>query len=134
MYNKINKLRSKRTFSVEFKKQIVSYFESGTNTILQLSKLYGISQNSIYNWIYKYSIFNEKNITVVEMKDSQLNKLKDLETLNNQLSSLVGNQQLELEFYKRLIDIASKELNVDLKKNFSIPQSNPTNKTKIRKK
>jgi transposase-like protein len=134
MYNKINKLRSKRTFSVEFKKQIVSQFESGKNTILQLSKLYGLRATNIYNWIYKYSNFNEKSTTVVEMKNSQMNRMKELENLNKELSSLLGNQLLELEFYKHLITIASKELNIDLKKNFSTLPSNSSGKKTEEKK
>jgi transposase len=124
MYSKINKLRSRRTYSIDFKKEIISYFESGKNSISQLSKLYGIKATSIYNWIYKYSVYNEKSSTVVEMKNSQISRLRELEQLNKALSSLAGNQQLELEFYKQLIAIASKELNMDLKKSFSIPQSN----------
>jgi transposase len=134
MYNKINKLRSKRTFSVDFKKQLVSQFESGKYTMLQLEKLHGISSSNMYNWVYKYSNFNEKSSTVVEMKDSQMNRLKELEKVNKDLSSLAGNQQLEIEFYKQLIAIASKELNIDLKKNFSIPPSNTLTKNQKAKK
>jgi transposase len=134
MYNKINKLRSKRTFSVDFKKQLVSQFESGKYTMLQLEKLHGISSSNMYNWVYKYSNFNEKSSTVVEMKDSQMNRLKELEKVNKDLSSLAGNQQLEIEFYKQLIAIASKELNIDLKKNFSIPPSNTLTKNPKAKK
>jgi transposase len=134
MYNKIKKLRSRRIYSSEFKKEIVCYFESGKSTITQLSKLYGISPTSIYSWVYKFSIYNEKGSTVVEMKNSQMNKLKELEQKNMELSSLAGNQLLELEFYKRLIEVASKELNIDLKKSFSTPQSKVSDKNQKVKK
>jgi transposase len=33
----------------------------------------------IYRWIYKYSTYNEKKIRIVEMKDSQTNRVKELE-------------------------------------------------------
>ncbi|MGO3238609.1 MAG: transposase [Psychroflexus halocasei] len=72
-------LRKQRTYSEEFKRQVVQDFESGQFSVLQLEKLHGISNVSIYNWIYKFSTFNEKGSRIVEMKDSSTQKLKALQ-------------------------------------------------------
>jgi transposase len=131
MYKNVKKVRAKKIFALEFKKELVRQFEAGEYTILQLCKLHGISNPTLYNWVYKYSNFNEKSTIVVEMKNSSLTKLKELEKLNNELSALAGRQQLELEFYKKLVEAASADLNIDLKKNIStspLKKQNPTSK------
>lgn len=75
----LRKLQKRRVFSEELKREIVSLFESGKFSVLLLEKLYGISDSAIYRWIYKFSTFNEKGIRVVEMKESSVHKLKELE-------------------------------------------------------
>jgi len=56
----LRKIKKHRHYSENFKKELVALFESGKFSVLQLEKLYGISNQSIYKWIYKFSIFNEK--------------------------------------------------------------------------
>ena len=68
-----------RRFSNEFKKAVVSEFEKGSLSVLQLSRLHSVHFQTIYNWIYKFSTFNEKGYRVVEMKDSTSTKLKEQE-------------------------------------------------------
>lgn len=67
----LRKLQKQRVFSEEFKRKIVSLFESGKFSVLELEKLYGILDSALYLWIYKFSTFNEKGISVVEMKKKQ---------------------------------------------------------------
>ncbi len=66
----LKKIRKHRSYTDEFKKEIVNSFESGKFSVSQLEKLYGISSTVIYRWIYKFSTFNEKGIRIVEMKQS----------------------------------------------------------------
>jgi transposase len=74
----VQKIRKQRVYSLDFKKSIVSLFEKGEYSVLQLEQLYGINNSIVYNWICKYSVFNEKGVRIVEMKDSNQNKLKEL--------------------------------------------------------
>jgi predicted RNase H-like nuclease (RuvC/YqgF family) len=94
-----------------------------------MSKLYGIAVTQIYDWIYKFSIFNEKGSRIVEMKDSQTTKLKELEQRIKELEQNVGQKQIKIEFLEKMIDLAKQELNIDIKKNFATPQSNGSKKT-----
>ncbi|MBS4040626.1 MAG: transposase, partial [Flavobacteriales bacterium] len=63
----LRKIRKCRLYSEEFKREIVSLFESGKLSVLQIEKVYGISNSIIYRWIYKFSTFNERGSRVVEM-------------------------------------------------------------------
>jgi hypothetical protein len=48
-------LRKQRQFTDEFKKKIVSEFESGKFSIGQLEKLHNISNPTLYSWIHKFT-------------------------------------------------------------------------------
>ena len=85
----LRKIRKHRVYSEEFKREIVSLFESGKLSVLQIEKVYGISNSIIYRWIYKFSTFNEKGQRVVEMKASDTQKLKELEQKIKSLEQLL---------------------------------------------
>jgi transposase-like protein len=129
MDKKIRLLRSPRKFTEDFKRKLVKEFEQGTMSVYQMSKLYSIATTQIYDWIYKFSIFNEKGSRIVEMKDSQTTKLKELEQRVKELEQNIGQKQIKIEFLEKMIDLAKQEFNIDIKKNFATPQSNGSKKT-----
>ncbi|WP_029035346.1 transposase [Salinimicrobium terrae] len=130
MKSNIRLLKKHRRYSVEFKKQIVADFESGEYSVPQLEKLHGVTNQSIYNWIYKFSTFNEKGFRVVEMKDSSSTKLQELEAKNKELEAALGRKQIQLDYLEKMVELAKTELNIDIKKNYSTPQSTGSGKTK----
>lgn len=129
MDKNIRLLRSHRKFTEDFKRKIVKEFEQGTLSVCQMSRLYGIANTQIYDWIYKFSIFNEKGSRIVEMKDSQTTKFKELEQRIKELEQNVGQKQIKIEFLEKMIELAKQEFNIDIKKNFATPQSNGSKKT-----
>ncbi len=117
------RINSRREFSEEFKRKIVDDFEKGVLSVLQMERHYGISNRSIYKWIYKYSTYNEKNIRIVEMKDSQTHKLKALEEKVKELERAVGQKQIKIDYLEKMIDLAKETYSIDIKKNFNTPPS-----------
>ena len=73
------RINIKRNYSEDFKLRVVKEYESGKHLVPKLEKIYDITNPTIYNWIYKYSKYNKKSIKVVELKDSQMHKLKELQ-------------------------------------------------------
>ncbi|MDX1533547.1 MAG: transposase [Nitrosopumilaceae archaeon] len=130
MKSNIRLLSKHRKFSDEFKRQIVNDYESGRYSVFQLSKLHGMSRSMIYNWIHKISTFNEKGYRVVEMKDSSSKKMQELEAKNKELEAALGRKQIQLDYLEKMIELAKSELDIDIKKNYSTPQSNGSGKTK----
>jgi transposase len=130
MRTNLTQLRKQRRYSDEFKKEIVSLFEKGKFSVSQLEKLYGIGNPTIYNWIYKFSTFNEKGIRIIEMKESSTTKLSELEKKVKELEQIVGQKQIKIDYLEKMIDIAKDELNVDIKKNFNTSQSTGSAQTK----
>ena len=115
----LKQIRKHRQYSEEFKKGIVAIFEKGKFSVLQLEKLYGVSNAIIYSWVYKYSKFNEKGCRIVEMENSSQNKLKELAKKVKDLEQMVGQKQITIEYLEKMIELAKTDLNIDIKKNYS---------------
>lgn len=124
----LRSIQKRRHYSKEFKRMIVADFESGKYSVYELEKLHGIRNSRIYDWIYKFSTFNCKGYRVVEMKDSSIKKVKDLETRIKELEAMVGRKQIEIDYLQTMMEVAKEELDIDIKKNFATPQSGSSRK------
>ena len=112
-------IRQRRIFSEEFKREKVAQISAGQVSISSLSKLWSVSQHSIYRWIYKYSPDHKKGTTMVVQKDTEAAKLVELQQKIAELERAIGQKQMIIDYQNKLIEIASKELEVDLKKSFN---------------
>ncbi len=128
MKPRIRKIRSKRSFSEAFKKQLVQEYESGTFTVLELGRLHQIKDAVIYRWIYRYSHYNEQGYQVIEHKMSSSKKLKELQEKIKDLEQKVGQKQIQIDYLETMMEVAKDELNIDIKKNFNTSQSNESGK------
>ena len=123
MDDKVVKLKALRIFSEEFKKARVKEYEKGEFSVKELSRLFSIREAIIYRWIYKYSAYNKRRIKVVEMADSSAKKIKELQKRIQELERVVGQKQLNIDFLEKMIEIASNDLGIDIKKKSDIPPS-----------
>ena len=111
------RIRRKRKFSEDFKLKIVKEYESGEFSVVEMTKIYDISYQTIYNWIYKYSKYNKQSIQVVEMKDSQAHKMMQMEARIKELEQAVGQKQMNIDYLEKMIDLAKEHYDIDIKKN-----------------
>lgn len=130
MQTNLKKVQRKRVFSEGIKRQAVKEYEKGEMTVLELSKFYQVSDQSIYNWIYKYSNFEKRSIQIIEMSKSSSQKIKELELKIKTLEQAVGVKQMNIDFLEKMIEIAKEEYNIDVKKNSDTPQSTGSVTTK----
>ena len=114
-----------RVFSTEFKKKIVAQIEKNQMTISQASKEYQVSRSAVYKWFYKYTLKSNKGILVVQMESEEQRSL-ELKQKIALLEQVIGQKQLELDFLNKLMELGSKELGFDFKKNFSSQLLNGT--------
>ena len=114
--NNGKQISKRRKFSNEFKKFIVSEYESGKFTVKELGELHGLGLQMIYNWIYKFSSFNKPNTVVVEMKESSMRKLKAYEKRIKELEQIIGQKQLKIDYLEKIIELSNEHYRTDLKK------------------
>lgn len=111
------KSKSHRRFSTVFKKEKVELIDEGKLTVKELSDIYEVSPNAIYKWIKKFSIHGKQERVVVE-KISEEKKNTELLKRIRELERSVGQKQLELDYYKAVIELVSEEAGEDVKKKY----------------
>lgn len=117
-------IRERRIFSEELKKKIVRDLVGKRTTIRSVMAEHQVSHNSVYQWLYKYSVQHEQKCTLVVQMKSEATKNSELQQRIAELERIVGQKQLEIDFLNKLLEIGSGELGFDLKKSFSLPPSN----------
>ncbi len=110
--------RIQQVFSTELKVKKVKEIEMGLIRVSELSRSLGVSQTSIYRWIRKYSLTYEKRTQVIVESKSETKKIKYLEEQLREAHRMLGEKQIQLEFTEKMLELASKELGVDLKKKY----------------
>ena len=122
-------LRQRRTFSPTLRKEVVRLIESGKLSVAAASREYQVSATSIYRRIHRYSTYNKKGNVLVVDKDSHSKKLERLQQKIAELEQAVGYKQMQIDYYKKFIDLASEEVGEDLKKKYDSAASSGSSKT-----
>jgi transposase len=87
-------MRNQRTFSPEFKRQVVEELLSGVSTVGQLSRRYHLSSSLLYHWKRQYAQGTYDNEPTQEAA---------LEERVRQLEQMLGKVILENEFLKKAV-------------------------------
>ena len=72
-------LKPRRIFSDKLKKKAVKDIEECKVNVLGVSREYGVSQQSVYNWLKKYSAHLHPSTTLVVQMESEQYRSKELE-------------------------------------------------------
>ena len=116
---KITYLRQPRVFSEAIRKATVRDIESGKCSVIQASKELGVSAQSVYRWIYRFSRHLIKNRIMVVEDKSEAYRSQNLEQRIKELEAALGRKQIEVELLNQIIELANEEYKTDLKKNLS---------------
>jgi transposase len=124
----------RRTFSEAFKREKVKMLEDRQVTVKQLSRIYEVSETAIYHWIRKYSNKLGLSEKLVLEKESEGARTMALMKQVAELERVIGQKQLQVDYYKKLIELIEEEIGEDMKKKFETvfsPGSNQTKPTKL---
>jgi transposase-like protein len=123
MANRSVKLRTRRVFSEPFKKARVKEYETGALTVLEICKLYGVTDGAVYKWIYRYSTYNKKGYKVVEESNSSTKKVKELQARIKELEGVIGRKQIRIDYLEKMIEQVNEDFEIDVKKNTGTKRS-----------
>lgn len=108
----------RRTFSEPFKREKVKLLEDRQITVRQLSRIYEVSEAAVYKWVRKYSSVLGLGEKIVVEKESEGARTLALMKKVADLERVVGQKQLEIDYFKKLIDLIEEEIGEDMKKKF----------------
>ena len=123
-------IRQSRRFSESLKRSTVKDIEQNKLTVLEASRELSVSKKSIYDWIYKYSSYLEKQKVLVVEEKSLTKKTEELTKRLLEVEAALGRKQIELDILNKMIELASAELKIDLKKSFIKRVSSGSDKIK----
>ncbi len=118
-----------RSFSDKFKKDIVRRVEKNELTVSEVAIEFEVSRTSVYNWVYKYSNLYKKGLKQVIEPMSSTKKIKDLQSRIKELEQIVGQKQIKLDYFEKLIEISESDYNIDIIKKKDSKHSSGTGKT-----
>ncbi|MEE9372361.1 MAG: transposase [Saprospiraceae bacterium] len=113
----MKKQAPRRVFSEIFKREKVRLLEMGKLSVSGLSRMYNISETSIYKWKKKYSTYPAEDRIVVETESDYLQALQMNKRIAD-LERLLGSQQLKLDYFQRVLTHASEHYKEDVEKKF----------------
>ncbi len=106
-----------RRFSTAFKKEKVNLIDQGKLSVKEVTEIYEVSDAAVYKWVKKFSeLARDERIVVEKLSEAQKNI--DLHKKIRELEQSVGQKQLELDYYKSIVEIISKETGEDVKKKY----------------
>jgi len=114
--------RHRRSFSENFKREKVRLIEQGKVKVSEICRIYNVSGTSVYRWIDHYGAGPKIEKLIVE-KHSETKALLEMQKRLAELERLLGQKQIEIEFYKKMVDLAEEHYDIDIKKNSSIQPS-----------
>jgi len=123
LHNSKNLPKIVRHFSVDFKKQIIAQLDANLLTIADIVRQYEVSAVSVCRWRQQYSKHYQKPTRLVIEMESEALKTKALLERNAELERIIGQKQLKIDYLEKLIEIASTDVKIDLKKSTNIPLS-----------
>ncbi len=119
-------IRKIRHFSDSFKEKVVKDLDSGLTSIREVSTLYDVKQQTVYNWLYRYSVHHKKGSRMVVELQSEGKKTEQLEKRVAELERFIGQKQLSIDYLEKLVALAGAHYQTDLKKNFATPSLSGT--------
>lgn len=111
--------RQRRSFSETFKRDKVREIDRGLLRVSEVCKQYSVSRTSVQRWIRRYGIQNESQERIIIETMSDTRALQELKERIAELERLVGQKQIEVEYYKKMIDLAQEHYGIAIKKNYS---------------
>lgn len=112
------KVKMRRTFSKDFKREKVKLIELGKLKIRDIVDTYSVSETSVRNWLIEFGSNYEKTERIVLEKISEENKNIELMKKISELERIIGQQQMQIIYKDSIIETAEKIYGEDFKKKF----------------
>ena len=108
--------RRRRSFSDTFKRDKVREIDLGLVSVSEISRQYSVSKTSIYAWLHKFATNKETPEKLIVETMSDTRALLEMKERVAELERMIGQKQIEIDFYKKMIDLAQEHYGIEIKK------------------
>lgn len=130
--------RTQKDYSLSFKLHVVEQIESGELDRLSAHLKYGIqARSTVTSWLRKYGTFDWENLNVISLEKTPEQriieleaKVKLLEKQKARAEHLAERADKKVIIFDMLVDMAEKEYDIAIRKNYTPELLNASKKSK----
>jgi transposase-like protein len=121
--------RSKKYYSEEFKERVLAAYRNSNESVSAIAQRYGISRDTFSSWVYRrsHSSASTKNVKLAALNPTLMNKDKlsseAMEARILELEHQLSVEKMRSESLSKMIEIAERELQIDIRKKTGAKQS-----------
>jgi transposase-like protein len=121
--------RERKFYSEEFKERVLTAYYNSNESVSMIAGLFEISRDTVSSWVYRKRTANDskKRVKLVPletcfMKEKELSaEEKDLRI--SELERQLSKETMREECLEKMIEIAERELKIDIRKKSGAKQS-----------
>ena len=130
--------RTQKDYSLSFKLQVVEQIETGQLDRLSAHLKYGIqARSTVTQWLRKYGTFDWENLSIASMAKTPEQRIVELEAKVKLLEKqkaraehLAERADKKVIIFDMLVDMAEKEYDIAIRKNYTPELLNASKKIK----
>ena len=124
--------RERRFYSEEFKEKVLAVYKSSDESASEVALRFQVNLNTVKSWVYRKRIpessYSVKSIKFAASEANQMEKKKKLppeamELRIKELEHQLALEKMRIESLDKMIDIAERELQIDIRKKSGVKQS-----------
>jgi transposase-like protein len=121
--------REKKFYSKEFKERALTAYQNSNESVSMIAQRFGISRDTFSSWVYRKrtSFESQKSdkfavINSVSMKEKEMSQ-EEMAARISELEHQLSLAKMRAESLSKMIDIAERELKIDIRKKTGAKQS-----------
>jgi len=121
--------REKKFYSKEFKERALTAYQNSYESVSMIAQRFGISRYTFSGWVYrkKTSFYSRKSDTFAAINSASMKKKEmsqeEMPARINELEHQLSLEKMRAESLSKMIDIAERELKIDIRKKTGAKQS-----------
>jgi transposase-like protein len=124
--------RERRFYTDDFKKNVLSAYNSSDESAAEIARRFDVSKDTVKSWVYRkldLALLNSaKNDKFAESETNRMEKNKkqspeEMETRIRELEQHLALEKMRSESLGKMIEIAERELRIDIRKKAGAKQS-----------
>jgi transposase-like protein len=121
--------RERKFYSEEFKEGVLAAYYNSNESVSSIALRFDVSRDTVSSWVYRKrtAIKSKKRVKLVPLKSTVMNgkelssEEKDLHI--RELERLLSIEKMRSESLEKMVEIAERELKIDIRKKSGAKQS-----------
>ena len=124
--------RERRYYTEEFKEQVLAAYNSSDESASEIARRFRVNQETVKSWVYRKrtlsSFYSAESVKFAETGTNRMEKKKklspeEMEACIRELEQQLAVEKMRSESLSKMIEIAERELKIDIRKKSGAKQS-----------